>query len=37
LSEPTAQAHGLPPRPDGPPPITRMAEVLGARGILFAP
>ena len=37
LSEPTAQAHGLPPRPDGPPPIARMAEVFGARGILFAP
>ena len=37
LSEPTAQAHGLPPRPDGPPPIARMDEVLGARGILFAP
>jgi quercetin dioxygenase-like cupin family protein len=37
LSEPTAQAHGLPPRPEGPPPIARMAEVLGACGILFGP
>lgn len=37
MSEPTAQAHGLPPRPDGPPPIARMAEVFGARGITFAP
>jgi len=37
LSEPTAQAHGLPPHPEGPPPIARMAEVLGARGILFVP
>jgi quercetin dioxygenase-like cupin family protein len=35
LSEPTAQAHGLPPHPDGPPPFARMGEVLGARGILF--
>jgi quercetin dioxygenase-like cupin family protein len=37
LSEPTAQAHGLPPRPDGPPPIARMAEVFGAHGIEFGP
>lgn len=37
LSEPTTQARGLPPRPDGPPPVARMGEVLGARGILFGP
>lgn len=37
MSEPTEQAHGLPPLPDGPDPIARMAEVFGARGILFAP
>lgn len=37
MSEPTALARGLPPHPDGPPPIARMAEVFGARGINFAP
>lgn len=37
LSEPTTQAHGLPPRPDGPPPIARMAEIFGTHGITFAP
>jgi hypothetical protein len=30
MSEPTEQAHGLPPLPDGPDPIARMAEVLVA-------
>ena len=37
MSEPTTQTRGLPPQPDGPPPIARMAEVFGARGIIFAP
>ena len=37
MSQPTTQAHGLPPHPDGPPPIQRMAEVFATRGVTFPP
>jgi quercetin dioxygenase-like cupin family protein len=37
MSQPAGQTSGLPPVPEGPPPIARMLDVFGARGITFAP
>lgn len=36
MSEPTDVRSGLPPRPEGPPPIPRILAVFGANGIEFA-
>ncbi len=37
MSQPTEQTAGLPPAPEGPPPIARMLEIFGAHGVTFAP
>jgi quercetin dioxygenase-like cupin family protein len=37
MSEPTDQTAGLPPVPEGGPPVERMGAVFGARGVSFAP
>ena len=37
MSQPAERTSGLPDPPSGPPPVARMLDVFGARGVRFAP